>query len=76
MHLDQSALGILRKAEDKKVGNTWIGGYRIWISQGLSWSINPTAGMRSIRFISLRIWQAIARANTCLSDVVRSYDAA
>ena len=40
------------KQKIRTVGNTWIGGYRIWISQGLSWSINPTAGMRSIRFIS------------------------
>lgn len=66
MHLDQSALGILRKAEDKCGRKYMIGGYRIWISQGLSWSINPTAGMRSIRFISLRVRQAIARANTCI----------
>ena len=30
------------KQKIRTVGNTWIGGYRIWISQGLSWSINPT----------------------------------
>ena len=54
------------KQKIRTVGNTWIGGYRIWISPGLSWFINPTAGMRSIRCISLRVRQAIARANTCI----------
>ena len=65
MHLDQSALGILRKAEDKN-GRKYMDWRIPYISPGLSWFINPTAGMRSIRCISLRVRQAIARANTCI----------
>lgn len=34
MHLDQSALGILRKAEDKNGRKYMDWRYRIWISQG------------------------------------------
>ena len=66
MHLDQSALGILRKAEDKN-GRKYMDWRIPYMDQpGLIMVINPTAGMRRIRCISLRVRQAIARANTCI----------